>query len=33
MQKTQVEISKHVENRTIFGKEDLDLLKKIQEND
>jgi len=33
MQKTQVEISKHVENRTIFGKEDLDLIKKIQENE
>ena len=33
MQKTQAEISKHVENRTIFGKEDLDLLKKLQEND
>ena len=32
MQKTQTEISKHVENRTIFGKEDLELLKKIQEN-
>ena len=33
MQKTQVEISKHVENRTIFGKEDLDLIKKLQENE
>ena len=33
MQKTQVEISKHAENRTIFGKEDLDLIKKLQENE
>ena len=33
MQKTQVEISKHVEKRTIFGKEDLDLIKKLQENE
>ena len=33
MQKTQAEINKHVENRTIFGQEDLNLLKKLQEND
>ena len=33
MQKTQAEINKHVENRTIFGQEDLKLLKKIQEDD
>ncbi len=32
MQKTQAEINKHVENRTIFGQEDLKLLKKLQEN-
>ena len=32
MQKTQVEISKHVENRTVFGEEDVDYLKKLQEN-
>ncbi len=32
MQKTQAEISKHVENRTIFGEEDLGLLKKLQED-
>ena len=32
MQKTQAEINKHVENRTIFGPEDLKLLKKLQEN-
>ena len=32
MQKTQAEINKHVENRTIFGQEDLNLLKKLQEN-
>ena len=33
MQKTQLEISKHAENRTMFGEEDLDLIKKIQENE
>jgi len=32
IQKTQEEISKHVESRTIFGKEDLDLIKKFQED-
>ena len=32
MQKTLAEINKHVENRTIFGQEDLKLLKKLQEN-
>ena len=32
IQKTQQEISKHVESRTIFGKEDLDLIKKFQED-
>ena len=32
MQKTQAEINNHVENRTIFGQEDLELLKKLQEN-
>ena len=32
MQKTQAEINKHVKNRTIFGQEDLKLLKKLQEN-
>jgi hypothetical protein len=32
MQKTQADISKHVEKRTIFGKEDLALLKKLQED-
>jgi hypothetical protein len=32
MQKTQVEINKHVENRTVFGEEDVDYLKKLQEN-
>ena len=32
MQKTQEEISKHVANRSIFGKEDLNLLKKLQED-
>jgi len=30
IQKTQTEISKLVEKRTIFGKEDLDFLKKLQ---
>jgi len=30
IQKTQTEINKLVENRTIFGKEDLDFLKKLQ---
>ena len=33
IQKTQVEISKHAKNRTIFGEEDLNLIKKIQENE
>ena len=32
IQKTQEEISKHVESRTIFGKEDLDLIKKFQDD-
>ena len=32
IQKTQTEISKLVEKRTIFGKEDLDFLKKLQGN-
>tara|TARA_Y100000310_G_scaffold296169_1_gene328198 strand:+ start:365 stop:862 length:498 start_codon:yes stop_codon:yes gene_type:complete len=32
MQKTQEEISKHVAKRSIFGKEDLNLLKKLQED-
>ena len=32
VQKTQTEISSLVEKRTIFGKEDLDFLKKLQGN-
>ena len=32
IQKTQKEINKHVESRTIFGKEDLDLIKKFQDD-
>ena len=32
MQKTQEEISKHVAKRSIFGKEDLNVLKKLQED-
>jgi len=32
IQKTQTEISSLVEKRTIFGKEDLDFLKKLQGN-
>ena len=32
IQKTQTEISKLVEKRTIFSKEDLDFLKKLQED-
>ena len=33
MQKTQAEINKHVENRTIFSKEDSEFLKKLQGNE
>ena len=33
IQKTQEEISKHVESRTIFGNEDLDMIKKFQEDE
>ena len=32
VQKTQSEINKLVEKRTIFSKEDLDFLKKLQED-
>ena len=33
IQKTQTEISSLVEKRTIFSKEDLDFLKKLQGNE
>ena len=33
IQKTQEEIRKHVESRTIFGNEDLGLIKKFQEDE
>jgi hypothetical protein len=32
VQKTQSEVNKLVEKRTIFSKEDLDFLKKLQED-